>query len=75
MTRLAQKSTSDPEGLEGGDEGRGGSLLPKPGLDREWLAKKCGAADGTALMKAGSEMAREVRGAYDQITGKLLAKP
>ena len=57
------------------DEGRGGSLLPKPGLDREWLAKKCGAADGTALMKAGSEMAREVRGAYDQITGKLLAKP
>jgi len=57
------------------DEGRGGSLLPKPGLDRDWLAKKCGAADGTALMKAESEMAREVRGAYDQITGKLLAKP
>ena len=57
------------------DEGRGGSLLPKPGLDREWLAKKCGAADGKALMKAGSEMAREVRGAYDQMTGKLLVKP
>jgi len=38
------------------------------------LAKKCGLADGPALMKAGSEMAREVRGAYDQITGKLVAK-
>jgi len=56
------------------DEGRGGSLLPKPGPDRDWLAKQCGAADGPALMKAGSEMAREVRGAYDQITGKLVAK-
>jgi len=56
------------------DEGRGGSLLPKTGLDREWLAKKCGAPDGPALMKAGSEMAREVRGAYDQITGKLAVK-
>jgi len=56
------------------DEGRGGSLLPKPGLDRGWLAKKCGAADAPALMKAGSDMAREVRGAYEQITGKLVAK-
>ncbi|MFM8654185.1 MAG: hypothetical protein ACKODZ_05565, partial [Verrucomicrobiota bacterium] len=56
------------------DEGRGGSLLPKPGLDRDWLAKKCGAVDAPALMKAGSDMAREVRGAYEQITGKLVAK-
>jgi len=56
------------------DEGRGGSLLPKSGLDREWLAKKCGAPDGPALLKAGSEMAGEVRGAYDQVTEKLAAK-
>lgn len=56
------------------DEGRGGSLLPKAGPDRDWLAKKCGAADSPALMKAGSEMARKVRGAFDQVTGKLAAK-
>jgi len=56
------------------DEGRGGSLLPKPGLDRVWLAKKCGAADSKAFMKDVSDMARRVRGAYDQVTGKLVAK-
>lgn len=56
------------------DEGRGGSLLPKAGPDRDWLAKKCGAADSPALMNAGSEMARKVRGAFDQVTGKLAAK-
>ncbi|NDD81598.1 MAG: hypothetical protein EBZ53_03365 [Verrucomicrobia bacterium] len=53
------------------DEGRGGSLLPKPGPDRDWLAKKCGAADGSALLTNAGETARTVRGAFEQVTGKL----
>jgi len=56
------------------DEGRGGSLLPKPGLDRDWLSRNCGAADSTIFMQEGSEMARRVRAAYDKVTGELLAK-
>jgi glutamate-ammonia-ligase adenylyltransferase len=53
------------------DEGRGGSLLPPPGPDREWLAKKCGAGDGVSFMKVIAETARTVRQAYDGVTGRL----
>ena len=53
------------------DEGRGGSLLPKAGPDREWLAKKCGCSDGQGLLQQAGETAKDVRGAYELITGKL----
>jgi len=53
------------------DEGRGGSLLPKAGPDREWLARKCGFADEQQLMKQVGETARTVRGAFELVTGKL----
>ena len=53
------------------DEGRGGSLLPKTGPDREWLAKKCGCSDGQGLLQQAGETAKDVRGAYELITGKL----
>ena len=55
------------------DEGRGGSLLPKPGPDRDWLAKKCGAADESEWMKLAEKTAQTVRTAYDQVMGKLAA--
>ena len=55
------------------DEGRGGSLLPAEGPDREWLAKKCGVSDGRALMEKVGETARVVHGAYQRVTGKMLS--
>ena len=54
------------------DEGRGGSLLPKPGPDREWLAKICGEPDATAFMGKAGEISRQTRRAYDEVTGKLI---
>ena len=54
------------------DEGRGGSLLPKPGPDRQWLAGKCGFPDEASFMGAAGEMARVVRKAYDGVTGRLV---
>jgi len=48
------------------DEGRGGSLLPKAGPDREWLAKACGFADGAALMRQAEQTAAEVRKAFEK---------
>ena len=56
------------------DEGRGGSLLPAAGLDRDWLAKKCGASDSPAFMKSAAEMVETVRKAYDRVTQKLAGK-
>ena len=53
------------------DEGRGGSLFPKAGPDRDWLAKKCGCSDGEGLLRQAGETAKDVRGAYELITGKL----
>ena len=57
------------------DEGRGGSLLPKAGPDRDWLAKKCGFADEQKLMSQAGETARKVRGAFERVTGKLSSGP
>ena len=56
------------------DEGRGGSLLPKPGVDRDWLAKKCGTPDSLVLMQEAAAMAHKVRGAFEQVTRKLAEK-
>jgi len=54
------------------DEGRGGSLLPKAGPDREWLAKQCGETDEVSLIRKAEETARTVRQAYEEVTGRLL---
>ena len=54
------------------DEGRGGSLLPKPGPVRQWLAGKCGFPDEASFMGAAGELARVVRKAYDGVTGRLV---
>lgn len=53
------------------DEGRGGSLLPKSGPDREWLARQCGESNAGALMQKAGEIARDTRRAYDEVTAKL----
>ena len=56
------------------DEGRGGSLLPKPGPDREWLAKICGEPDASSLMRKAAEISRENRKAYEEVLAGLLQK-
>ena len=56
------------------DEGRGGSLLPKPGADREWLAKICGEPDASSLMRKAAEISRETRKAYEEVLARLLQK-
>ena len=56
------------------DEGRGGSLLPKPGPDREWLAKICGEPDASSLMRKAAEISRETRKAYEEVLARLLQK-
>ena len=56
------------------DEGRGGSLLPKPGPDREWLAKICGEPDASSLMRKAAEISRENRKAYEEVLARLLQK-
>lgn len=53
------------------DEGRGGSLLPKDGADREWLAKSCGEKDAASLMQRAEATAGKVRQAYERVTGRL----
>lgn len=55
------------------DEGRGGSLWPKPGADLERLAKTCGQADGAALMRQADETASETRKAFATVTAGLLS--
>ena len=54
------------------EEGRGGSLLPPAGADRDWLARKCGEPDATAFMRKAGEISRQTRWAYDEVTGKLI---
>jgi glutamate-ammonia-ligase adenylyltransferase len=54
------------------DEGRGVSLLPKAGTDRRWLARQCGEKDEASLIRKAGETAREVRQAYEEVTGRLL---
>jgi len=54
------------------EEGRGGSLLPPAGPDRDWLARKCGESDATAFMRKAGEISRQTRRAYDEVTGKLV---
>ena len=54
------------------EEGRGGSLLPPAGPDRDWLARKCGESDATAFMRKVGEISRQTRRAYDEVTGKLV---
>ena len=56
------------------DEGRGGSLLPKPGPDREWLAKICGEPDASSLMRKAAEISRETRKAYEEVMARLCGK-
>ena len=54
------------------EEGRGGSLLPPAGPDRDWLARKCGESDATAFMRKAGEISRQTRRAYEEVTGKLV---
>jgi len=56
------------------DEGRGGSLLPKPGADRDWLAKRCGEADAASFLRKAAEISRETRKAYEEVLARLLQK-
>jgi glutamine synthetase adenylyltransferase len=56
------------------DEGRGGSLLPKPGTDREWLAKRFGEADAATFLRKAAEISRETRKAYEAVLARLLQK-
>ena len=53
------------------DEGRGGSLLPPPGPDRDWLARQCRESGAVAFMGKAEKISRETRWAYDEVTGKL----
>ena len=55
------------------DEGRGGSLLPKPGTDLERLARACGETDGASLMRKAEQTAGEVRKAFEKVTAGLLS--
>ena len=54
------------------DEGRGGSLLPAPGPDRDWLARQCGESNTKAWMQKAGEIARATRQAFEEVTGRLL---
>jgi glutamate-ammonia-ligase adenylyltransferase len=54
------------------DEGRGGSLLPKPGPDRDWLARQCGLGDTRSWEQAVAQTYLRTRQAYEQVTGDLV---
>ena len=56
------------------EEGRGGSLLPPAGPDRDWLARKCGESDATAFMRKAGEISRETRKAYEEVMAGLGGK-
>ena len=56
------------------EEGRGGSLLPPAGPDRDWLARKCGESDATAFMRKAGEISRETRKAYEEVMARLGGK-
>ena len=51
------------------DEGKGGAPLPGPGVHLDWLAKKCGSAEGEAWMKKAAEIFSQVHRAYGKILG------
>jgi glutamate-ammonia-ligase adenylyltransferase len=53
------------------DEGRGGSLWPASGPDRDWLARRCGESDAGAWMQKAGEIARQTRRAFEEVTGQL----
>jgi glutamate-ammonia-ligase adenylyltransferase len=56
------------------EEGRGGSLLPPAGPDRDWLARKCGESDATAFMRKAGKISRETRKAYEEVMAGLGGK-
>ena len=51
------------------DEGRGGSVLPEPGPDLDWLARRCGEKSGDELMNEAAKTSQEVRKAYHEVLG------
>ena len=50
-------------------------MLPKPGADREWLAKRCGEADAASFLRKAAEISRETRKAYEEVMARLCGKP
>ncbi len=80
LRRMAKKLPHEASSLEEGfkfwsaaewwvrmDEGRGGDLLPQKGEDLDWLAKKCGEANGEKWLETAGRIKAMVRGAYDKI--------
>jgi len=57
------------------DEGRGGSVLPKSGSDRDWLARQCGAQDTPAWEETMAQAYRQTRQAYEKVMGDLAQAP
>jgi glutamate-ammonia-ligase adenylyltransferase len=54
------------------DEGRGGSLLPKPGPDLDWLARQCGFMERRSWDEAVRRTLVRTQQAYEQVTGNLV---
>jgi len=87
LQKMAKKMPKEAHTLEEGlrfwsaaewwmrmDEGRGSALLPKKGVDLDWLAKKCGSNGGGKWMEAADKIRKEVRSGYEEILLQVSPK-